>query len=321
MANQPLRKNVILEGVFSAETPDTSGEVLDIRGADISALVSNGYVNTEHISPTDAEKSDSAPSEQAASTQGFQTIVGRILRAKKIFSEKDAETPKELNAWKTFKVPLIYGALELWDGPEAHANAQAAASIAKMLAKNPDGPKLGVSVEGATLKRDGKRLAATVIRDLALTLKPCLRSARINVSDAYSLHKNEYTSAYKGEGDPLFMQTQAINSFSLEEEIPSKYNDKLLKAVIHLKKTLTAESAISTPSSLTNGAAVAKTNSVDITTKLAGQSRPTMEMVKSVIPAIDDERAHKITDLLKEYKIQKMSKLTSAFYDTLKTGK
>src|ERR1035438_9166676 len=51
-----LLKNVILSGVFSIQSPDTSGEVFDVAGAYIDQLP-GAVLNTEHIKPPDAEKS------------------------------------------------------------------------------------------------------------------------------------------------------------------------------------------------------------------------------------------------------------------------
>lgn len=276
-----------------------------IKGADISALVSNGFVNTEHISPADAGKDEALETDKNASTQGFETIVGRVLRAKKIFSASDCKTPKEMAAWRKFQVPLIYGAIEIWDGPDAHPNAKAAASIAKMLHQNPDGPKLGLSVEGATLKKQGKVLEATVIRDLALTLKPCLRSARIDISgptDAQAIHKSEYVNSYKGEGEPLFRPSN-LDSFFVCEDI----SHTLLKSLNNLKEAIHNDLKKSDPA-------------IKIATLLS-TNRPTAGQIMKAIPSLPQEKAKAVEDYFKQKQLEGLTKIASEFYDTLKTGK
>lgn len=87
---QNLKKNVILEGVFSAQSPDTSGEVLDVKGADISSLNDGtAFVNTEHTNPEDIEKAD-------GDFKGFQAVVGKVNWARKIFTKEDCKSDREL---------------------------------------------------------------------------------------------------------------------------------------------------------------------------------------------------------------------------------
>lgn len=175
--NQMPQNGLLMEGVIGSQAIDTTGEILDIAGCDIDALKEGkGLINTEHISPKDIEKSSTEDD-----FKGFQTIVGRVLSAKKIFSEKDCETEKELNAWNHIKKPLIYGKMVIWDGPDAPENAKALAAIVRMLKKENADFKLGLSVEGQTLKREGNLLKETVVRNVAATIKPANRTALIDI--------------------------------------------------------------------------------------------------------------------------------------------
>lgn len=308
-------QNVYLEGVFSAETPDTSGEVLSVRGADISSLNNSGYLNTEHIAPEDGDKSESD------GAKGFETVVGRVVKAKKIFSAKDCETRSELRAWNKFLVPLIYGTIEIWDGPDAHPNARAAASIAKMLSRNPDGPKLGLSVEGATLQRKGKSLAATVIRGMALTLKPCLRTATVDLvqptEQDLQLHKKEYVGSFKGNGEPLFRSTVSDVVIAGNQE-PSQ---RLLGALETLKKTLTAGSGNAAPGALTQGSALQAPPSMHKLANFFGKKKPKKDEILKAIPGLDEYKAEAIAKAMEDYELEKSLRMTNAIYNTLKTGK
>lgn len=132
-----MSKNVIMEGVFGSEAIDSSGEVLSIKGADISALQSGQAVlNTEHVSPEDIAKGNEKD------PQGFSTIVGRVITAKKIFDIKDCETDKERDAYRKIKKPLIYGSIELYNTEDAHENAKAASALAMLFSKSDNGPRL-----------------------------------------------------------------------------------------------------------------------------------------------------------------------------------
>jgi len=143
----------------------------------------------------------------------------------------------------------------LFDGPEAHDNARAAASLARLLSKDKD-TKLGLSVEGSTLHREGPYLKKTVIRKLALTLKPAFKAARIDVVQddqaSQALKPMRKTASVDGF-EPLH---KSINA-QLLSEVASPLNDHGLKnAIEDLKKALTAGSGMGAPSSRTGGDAL-----------------------------------------------------------------
>jgi len=60
-----------IDGVGQCQVLDKSGELVDLKGHDISSLDKTGVFNWEHQSNTPA------------------TLVGKILKAKKIFSKDD----------------------------------------------------------------------------------------------------------------------------------------------------------------------------------------------------------------------------------------
>src|ERR1017187_1353312 len=99
MAN--LKKSTKIRGIFSSESPDRAGEIVKIDGVDLSAVHEHrALVNSEH-------------------QQDFAKTVGRILSAKKIFSEKDCVDKFEKDSYNSVgKVPLIVGSIELFDDEE-----------------------------------------------------------------------------------------------------------------------------------------------------------------------------------------------------------
>lgn len=292
-----LKKNVILEGVFASEVPDTSGEVLSIDGADISDLqTGKAVLNTEHINPDDAGNK-----EVDKDFKGFQTIIGRVITAKKIRSADDCATDKEMAAWNKVQRPMIYGQAEIWDGEDAHDNARAAASIARMFSKNQDGPQLGLSVEGSTLKREGNYLKETVIRKMALTLKPCNRTAFIDITESAPpprVSKSENIKTYMGGSELLrkSVSMQFVNVY-----VPQIFNDfGLSDAVTKLKKALTAGEPSAAPSALTGGAALQKESQLDKLVKLVGRKLPNRDAIKKAVPGISDNDVEVIEKALKQ---------------------
>ncbi|MDE2425770.1 MAG: hypothetical protein KGO96_07670 [Elusimicrobia bacterium] len=55
-------------------------------------------------------------------------IVGRIIEAKKIFSEKDCDTQDQLMYWNKVKLPMVYIRGILYDADD-HPGAKALAAI------------------------------------------------------------------------------------------------------------------------------------------------------------------------------------------------
>jgi hypothetical protein len=152
-------KGMILDGIAASEHIDSSGEILDVEGCDISAIEDGvATINYEH-------KGDSP-----------KDTIGRIIYGKKIFSEKDCEDDRQLTYWKKSGVPYIYIISELMD-QDGHEGAKSAAAIIRHYASR----KLPVlarwSIEGSTLKKEKNRLKQSIFKRLALTLAPCNKDA------------------------------------------------------------------------------------------------------------------------------------------------
>ena len=318
-----LLKNVILSGVFSIQSPDTSGEVLDVAGADIDQLP-GAVLNTEHINPPDAEKS-STPED----FKGFQSIVGKVLNAKKIFSKNDCSNDLELTAWNKFQRPMIYGSVEIFDGEDAHPNARAAASLARMFNKSTDGQKLGLSVEGATLKREGHVLKRTLIRNMALTMRPCNKAATIDIvkdTADQSVHKSLNIKTVSDAYEPL-QKSIALESMQFtvqyEQNVVIDATTQLFNAVNNLRKTLTAGGGNAAPGSLTNGSALQPEHQSSQLTKLVkliGRKPVNRGDIKKAIPEMSDEDCDKVLKAFKAQSFQKNLDLVKNLYEEM-TGK
>lgn len=310
-----LKKNVILEGVFASEVVDTSGEVLKIDGADISELqTGRAVLNTEHTNPEDfkgnIEKGDKGP-------KGFDAIVGRVLGAKKIYSKNDCQTDKELEAWNKIQKPLIYGQVEIWDGPDAHDNSRAAAAIARMF--NKVGEKgLGLSVEGSTLKRNGNILEKTIIKRMALTKRPANRTAWIDIKDdsAPRASKPMLKTATEGALEPLFKSID-MQLVGVQQEFRPDFG--LLEARQKLKKALDAGGANSSaPAAKVQGSALQKESELDKLYRTFSGKVPSKQELKQVLKSASESDLEKIHDALKKKHLLKYENQMEKMYSNFK---
>ncbi len=230
----------ILDGVYASQAIDTSAEVIDIRGADISSLNEDGILNTEHNNP---DKKDSAT---------FGVIIGRVIFAKKIFSADDCESERELDYWNQLQLPFIYGASELFDA-EDHENAKAAAAIIRHYHRRSLPVVIRYSIEGSTLERNGNHLLRTLARRVACTIKPCNRSSVNNLVSEPGPKQVGPDVIEKNENQLASFEMEA---FPLIED-PIVLLEDALASIKDLNKTLTLGGGNAMPSTLTGGAALA----------------------------------------------------------------
>lgn len=310
-----LNKNVILEGIFASEVVDTAGEVLKIDGADISELQSGKAVlNTEHVNPEDLKENIA---KGGPGPKGFEAIVGRVIGAKKIYSDKDCSSDRELEAWHKIQKPLIYGQIEIWDGPEAHQNSRAAAAIARMFHKSGAGPGLGLSVEGSTLKRTGNILDKTVIRRMALTKKPANRTAMVDVvkdDSAPGASKPMHKAATEGALEPLY---KSIDMQLVSISAPVRPDFGLTEAREKLKKALDAGGASAAPSALTQGSAL-QTSELDKLYRTFKGKLPTKTELSKMLKGVDEESLTKVYDALKQKHLLKYEDKMLQIYTNFK---
>ena len=170
MENKVKSTGMIIDGCMAAQTVDSSGEVIEIEGIDLSTIeAGEGIVNYEHI---------------GEEGKGFgQEVVGKIIYCKKILKESDCENDRQRFYFKeTRKSPYVYGIIRLFDGSD-HKPAMALAAAIRDMVKNGEKILIRFSIEGTTLKQEGQRIVSSIGRKVAITWKPCNRVCNTGLLD------------------------------------------------------------------------------------------------------------------------------------------
>jgi hypothetical protein len=275
---------MIIDGIFASQALDSSAEVLDIEGADISTLAQDGVLNWEH-------RGDQAPGASP------NDIVGKVVYAKKIFKREDCENERQAKFYDTVKLPIIYGIARLAD-EAGHPGAVAAAAFIRDQIAHKEPLVLRFSIEGSTLHKDGNKLTSTVCRRVALTAKPCNRSA---ISDV--LHDPAGKPAK--EGDKLAEALEALGHKKSEVEDPffKKLNesDTNTATVIEgdLEKAMTGGGGVSAPSSMGTGQALQREHIIGAIKKW-DKKTPLREHLKRALPEADEDFIEKLADMTEE---------------------
>jgi hypothetical protein len=163
MDNDEKTMGTFLDGVVASEIRDTQGEVLDVKGADISDLIAGkGYWNSDH-------------------RNNFTDIVGRVTFAKKIHNIDDCDNDRQRYFYNKLKTSIIYASGYLFDQDGEHENAKAVAAILRNQARTDSPLKLKASVEGGVIERgkDTRHLKRTKISRVALTFVPANQNTLI----------------------------------------------------------------------------------------------------------------------------------------------
>lgn len=307
-----MSTGMILDGVLGSEAIDSTGEVLDVAGADISDVDKGTMaLNWEH-----------QPGEKGAST-----IVGIVLRAKKIFSRSDCDNERQRMYWDEIKLPYIYGVCRLYDGA-GHEEAKRIASIIRDHAANKEPIICRYSVEGATLNKEDNRLKESVIRRVAVTVKPANRTAVSGLIEDPNAPAGfekkhdkvktrdllDFSDASKSETDPMF------------QRLGASWGMVVNPLVDDMAKALTAGTTGAAPSALTGGAALQKE---DLGPKKPGKAKvwTTGEVIqklseggymeksfnrtefrgfaKTLMPEASDDFLDHFTDVLEDYHVKR----------------
>jgi hypothetical protein len=209
---------MIISGIGACETIDSSGEVLKMDGLDISSLERDGLFNYEHESKT------------------ASSIVGKILKAKKIFSEKDCENESQLKFWKQVNTPYLWVMGELFDDV-GHSEAMNIAAMlrydvkAKAENKYPEGMSqlIHLSVEGAKLRKEGNIVIRSIARKISITLVPCNKVAAAEIHIQQEPNKSEKKKNGKVPDLSIFKsETYSLPSAEVLESLEKA--DSVLKA-------------------------------------------------------------------------------------------
>jgi len=288
-----------IDGIAASQHIDSSGEMLHIEGHDISDLVEGrGLVNWEH-------QNDSP-----------EDIVGKIIFAKKIMKKSDCDNKRQEMFWDKVKTPFVYVISELFDD-EKHPGAVACAAMFRYCQKRKTPMVVGFSIEGSTLERQGYELKRSVGRRLALTARPCNKSA---ISDIYEGDDIEKTMGWDTE--PSYRTIEVEDA--IFEDIAKTVTplETIKEAVLALKKTLTAGSYNAAPSTLTQGSALQRESLAGLSPerrkKLAkivaswdGKS-PLRPILKAALPEVSDDYLDHFEGVTQELHLKKTEPSLSA---------
>lgn len=237
MSKKPLH----IDSVIATQTRDSQGEMLDVEGADISALEEGkGFWNDNH-------------------SPGFSNNIGRITGAKKIFKEEDCDDDRQKYYWEKVRGPFIYAKGYLYND-EDHPGAKAAAAILRSIHKNDAPLHIKSSVEGATVARgikDPSILARTKIRGAALTFTPANHATLVEPT---SLEK----TATSAEDEALIKSVLHLAQDNVPSfiDISKRMSEETITAnvakISELVKALTAGYGGGAPTSATGGQVIQK---------------------------------------------------------------
>jgi hypothetical protein len=233
-----IKKGLMIAGVFSAQAPDKTAEVIDVRGMDISSLNDGtAILNAEHEGGK------------------FSSYLGRIVSAKKIFKEEDCKTPHEKKSFKECgENPIIYGVAELFDD-EDHSEAKDAAAVIKHYKKRNLPIAARFSIEGSSLDKDGSIIKRSIARRVALTIAPCNAACESEVVSEFSKSEKaayeKITKEFNVNKGPVTPDLMVIDQDSILKSL-----DSLQNVFGKLQKALEAGIASGAPGTLTQGAAL-----------------------------------------------------------------
>jgi hypothetical protein len=278
-----------IDGICATNAIDSSGEILDIEGHDISDLESGkGVLNFEH-------------------QNGPEDIVGAIIYAKKLLKLDDCVTERQKKYWNMVKKPCIYIIAELFDEEDSPPAAAVAAMI-RYYAKKKEKMLVSYSIEGLTLERDGNVLKRSVGRRVALTLRACNKECVAGLLEE---------GDYKRMADDLLAKTEKdmleVDSISIgDSEFEEIYTGNLDKNLNDLLKTLTAGMPSQAPSDRVQGAALQvekldprKRAQIKAAIRDWDKKTPLIQVIKAALPEVSDEYIEHFADLAETLALKK----------------
>lgn len=182
-----------VDGIAAAQNIDSSGEIISIAGMDISSLAVDGVITYEHEIATN-EKGEKINVKLPSQT------VGKILKAKKIFSDADCEDERETYFWQKCQVPYIYVMGELFDD-----YTDAAKDLAGKFRYDSDKKAqnersvMNFSIEGRYLSREGMLVTKSIARKCTITVHPCNKVAVAEMVPSNENKGSDLESLFKTE--------------------------------------------------------------------------------------------------------------------------
>lgn len=206
-----------IHGIAASENIDSSGERLIIAGMDISSLDLDGVFTWEH---EEAKVSNPDGTQTQMQVKLPSQIVGKILKAKKIFTDQDCEDEHQKYFWSKCQTPFIYVMGELFDDYKDSAR-----EVAGMFRYDTDkkGKQernvMNFSVEGGKLKKEGMDVPRSVARKVTITVTPCNKAAMAEMVPANTKTKDSLDGLFKTEFEiELFKPSEDFLSFLRKKE-------------------------------------------------------------------------------------------------------
>jgi len=241
-------KGMLIDGVFSSEAIDSSGEVVKLEGIDISSMEEgHGVANYEH---------------KGIDAGGFgREIVGRIIYVHKVFKASDCEDDRQRMFWKKVKEqPFLYGMVRLYDAA-GHTGAEALAAQIRDAVYHDDEITVRYSVEGTTLERDGNIIKTSIARKVALIIGPCNKTCLSGVvkdTNAPKGYQKEDIEKSELLSDPSSRSIGDAPEYQYNPIVSDFTKNPLIDLVqsLELLKSMTAGGGDAAPSTLTGGQAL-----------------------------------------------------------------
>lgn len=311
---------MIIDGIAAAASVDTSGEIIDIAGLDISSLESGeGTFIYEHRSA----KSPGATGDD---------VVGSIRFAKKIFDAEDCDDARQKKYWDSCKVPFVYIRGELFDD-EKHAGAQAITAIINYYHSRKMPILMRYSIDGHTIKRGEEEnneqniIKRAIARDVAVTMKPCNKSCVSGViDDAPMVVAQDDEDMVKSERGLLSGVEFTMSPMESNNDDPISNlrveldNFRELQAI---QKAISLGNADVAPSELRGASALGREDLHGVKNRLKaavrdwdGKKSLKDHLVKS-LPDASPDFLEKFSNLIDKYRLYKASQLHGALEDAL----
>lgn len=195
-----MNKITYIDGIASSQALDTAGEVVDIKGLDISSLV-GAAINFEHKSELPSQ------------------ILGKILEAHKIFSEDDCKNDRHKHFWNKFKIPFLYCMGRLFD--DKKDSSREVAALFKDDAEHPqESDMIGFSIEGAKIEKVGSVITRSIARKLTLTHIPANKTCIAEMVPAKKASKkDDLDSLFKGEMELFSFEPTYVEILEKKEDM------------------------------------------------------------------------------------------------------
>lgn len=200
-----------IDGIGASENIDSTGERILIAGMDISQLPIDGVFNWEHHKDVPSQ------------------VVGKVLFAKKIFSDKDCEDDRQAYFWQKCQVPFVYVMGELFDDYK-ESSKEVAGMFRYDFDKKDQNERnvMNFSIEGAKLEKQGIDIVKSIARKVTITVLPANKAAIAEIVPAK-------TGKAKDDLDGLFKTETTVEIELIKSEDLSKVMENLKKNSPHLK--------------------------------------------------------------------------------------